>query len=361
MTRELIVHGQNSCYVIPPEHMAASGQPHMQYLEQQVASSKTLEAGTYTIKITEGWYSYSGQKNQGEPLVVLWLFGHDEQPFVNLNTGVEVGTTWTTLNGFKDELKIQVKPNNKVTVCALFFDVEGQTSNSGEVKLAITNDSGVSQGILQVKPNNLWKLNAAKLAEIKQENFNYISLPKGEYKITIKSGEISYWGDQKKFSLEPWALLWIKGGKFIPEYPKQDSTYAVSESWCSLNGRGEQKDKITLKVLEDTTITGLFFDTLKEDNQGEIVLQIEEVALPKPEEVEAKSPVSPVLTKFPSWTWDSFPRSSADIVCVAPVRTIVRREEEITIIRRVRKVEEIDASPACPTNTTQVSSSEIEG
>ncbi len=42
------------------------------------------------------------------------------------------------------------------------------------------------------------------------------------------------------------------------------------------------------------------------------------------------------------------------IVCVAPVRTVVRREEEITLIRRVRKVEEIDASPACPVNTTQI-------
>ncbi len=357
MARELTIHGKKSCYVIPPEHMAASGQPNMQYLEQQVASSKTLEAGTYTIKITEGWYSYSGQKNQGEPLVVLWLFGHDEQGFVNLNTGVEVGTTWTTLNGFKDELKIQVKPNNKVTVCALFFDVEDQTSNSGEVKLAITDASGVQQGILEVKPNNCWKLNSSKLAEIKKENFNYISLPKGEYKITIKSGEISYWGDNKKFSLEPWALLWIKGGKFIPEYPKQDNTYAVSESWCSLNGRGEQKDKITLKVLEDTTITGLFFDTLKEDNKGKIVLQIEEVALQKPEEIN-KAISTP--TQLVSWTWDSFSRSSADIVCVAPVRTIVRREEEITIIRKVRKVEEIDVSPACPVNTTQVPSSQLE-
>lgn len=357
MVRELIVHGQNNCYVIPPEHMAASGQPNMQYLEQQVASSKTLDAGTYTLKIVEGWYSYSGQQNQGEPLVILWLFGHDEQSFVNLNTGVEVGTTWTTLNGFKDELKIQVKPNNKVTVCALFFDVEGQANNSGNVKLAITNAMGVSQGILEVKPNNRWQLNATSLAAIKQEDYNFIKLPAGEYKITIKSGEISYWGDNKKFSLEPWALLWIKGGKFIPEYPKQDSTYAVSESWCSLNGRGEQKDKITLKVLEETTVTGLFFDTLKEDNQGQIVLQIEEVALPKP---KLDSKPTPPPTTLMSWTWDSFPRSGADIVCVAPVRTIVRREEEITIIRKVRKVEEIDASPACPANTTQVPQSQLD-
>ena len=48
------------------------------------------------------------------------------------------------------------------------------------------------------------------------------------------------------------------------------------------------------------------------------------------------------------------------IVCVAPVRTIVRREEEIVIVRRVRKVEEIDVSPACPVNSTQVTSVEKE-
>jgi hypothetical protein len=56
-----------------------------------------------------------------------------------------------------------------------------------------------------------------------------------------------------------------------------------------------------------------------------------------------------------SLSFDSFGRNPGnDIVCVAPVRTIVRREEEIVLIRRVRKVEEIDASPACPVNTIQV-------
>jgi hypothetical protein len=56
-------------------------------------------------------------------------------------------------------------------------------------------------------------------------------------------------------------------------------------------------------------------------------------------------------------SFDSFPRNpDTDIVCVAPIRTIVRREEEIVLIRRVRKVEEYDASLACPvtTTTTQV-------
>jgi len=48
-------------------------------------------------------------------------------------------------------------------------------------------------------------------------------------------------------------------------------------------------------------------------------------------------------------SFDSFDRDrNRDIVCVAPVRTIVRREEEVLLIRRVRKVEEVDAGPACP-------------
>jgi hypothetical protein len=48
-------------------------------------------------------------------------------------------------------------------------------------------------------------------------------------------------------------------------------------------------------------------------------------------------------------TFDSFPRDPhRDIVCVAPVRTIVRREEEILLLRRIRKVEDIDVGLACP-------------
>lgn len=63
-----------------------------------------------------------------------------------------------------------------------------------------------------------------------------------------------------------------------------------------------------------------------------------------------------VLSNLDALSFDSFDRNSQmDIVCVAPVRTIVRREEEIVLVRKVRKVEEIDASPACPVSTTQVS------
>ena len=66
-------------------------------------------------------------------------------------------------------------------------------------------------------------------------------------------------------------------------------------------------------------------------------------------------PQQPVSVNLQNISFDSFERNpQQDIVCVAPVRTIIRREEEITLIRKVRKVEQIDVSPACPTNTTQV-------
>lgn len=53
-------------------------------------------------------------------------------------------------------------------------------------------------------------------------------------------------------------------------------------------------------------------------------------------------------------SFDSFDRDpSRDIVCVAPVRTVIRREEEILLTRRIRKVEDIDAGPACPVTQRQ--------
>ncbi len=45
-----------------------------------------------------------------------------------------------------------------------------------------------------------------------------------------------------------------------------------------------------------------------------------------------------------SENFDSFaPNLQTDIVCVAPIRTIVRGDDEIVLIRKVRKVEETDS------------------
>jgi hypothetical protein len=58
-----------------------------------------------------------------------------------------------------------------------------------------------------------------------------------------------------------------------------------------------------------------------------------------------------------SLSFDSFGRDARrDVVCLAPIRTVIRREEEITLVRKVRKVEEIDAGLSCPATSATMSS-----
>jgi hypothetical protein len=70
---------------------------------------------------------------------------------------------------------------------------------------------------------------------------------------------------------------------------------------------------------------------------------------------DQNSASSMILSNIDDLSWDQLeslsPRTRGDILCFSPIRTVVRREEEIVLIRRVRKVEEVDASPACPINT----------
>ena len=253
--KTLTIDSQASCYVIDSGKMDGE-------LQSKTAKSITLEHGEYSIKIEKGGYNYSSGTEQGEPLVILWIYGHDNAPFINRNTGLEVGTTWTTLNGYNDVLTLEIQHDQKATVCALFLDIDARQSPGGEVEVSFTQIPTAVQKRLTVNSkNNCWKLNQSQLKNIKRENFNFIDLEPGEYQIKIQEGNISYWQDQQqKFKLEPWAMLWMNGGKVITKYPEQDEKFAVSESWCSLNG---YDDKINLKVLEKTTLFGLFFDTLK--------------------------------------------------------------------------------------------------
>jgi hypothetical protein len=64
-----------------------------------------------------------------------------------------------------------------------------------------------------------------------------------------------------------------------------------------------------------------------------------------------------VPTDISALSFDSFGRdASRDVVCLAPIRTVIRREEEITLVRKVRKVEEIDAGLSCPATSATLSS-----
>ncbi len=257
----LTIDTQKNCYVIDP-----SG---MNHLQQSVSSSITLEKGTFDLKIASGRYSYDANKTDGEPLVVLWIYGANGSTFINKNSGTETGATWTTLNGYADKLQLEVK--ERAVVCALFFDLYA-SDNKGEVKLLITsnNASVTPQEITVDSQRNCYLLDEKILASIKQAE-NFIELEPGNYKFKIRESNATYWSSQQKFQLEPWALLWIKQGKFVCKL----TGIEVEESWCSLNGL---QDEFILEVKEKTTVLGFFFDTVKEDNKGQVVLEVNTVS-----------------------------------------------------------------------------------
>ncbi|KAF3888575.1 MULTISPECIES: hypothetical protein [Nostocales] len=259
----LTIDTKNNCYVIDANQM--------NNLQQHVASSFTFDKGTFDIKITGGRYSYAKAKTEGEPFVLLWIYGVDGSTFINKNTGFEVGATWTTLNGYSDRLKLEVK--ERAVLCALFFDLNN-TDNSGTIDLLITsNKPFFNPHTLKVdSKRNCYVLDESHLSSLKQSGSNVVELNPGNYRIKIREGNASYWSDNKKFNIEPWALIWVQGGKFVTKL----TGIEVAETWCSLNGL---KDEVIIEVKEKTTLTGLFFDTFKEDNEGQIVLAIEPVSV----------------------------------------------------------------------------------
>ena len=116
----LTIDTKNNCYVIDSGAMDG--------LQENVASKVTLEQGSYEIQIASGRHSYSSNDELGEPNVLLWIYGADGSTFVNQETGVETGATWTTLNGYDQKLRLEVK--QQAVVCALFFKVGDQENLS---------------------------------------------------------------------------------------------------------------------------------------------------------------------------------------------------------------------------------------
>lgn len=100
-----------------------------------------------------------------------------------------------------------------------------------------------------------------------QTTANSIQLEPGTYVIRIEKGAFSHWNENQRFLPEPWVLLWIYGGTVI----NKKTNVKVGATWSSLNG---YDDALTLDVLEPTTLCGLFFDTYKADNAGEVTLSI---------------------------------------------------------------------------------------
>ncbi|MEM7771073.1 MAG: hypothetical protein AAGA75_15365 [Cyanobacteria bacterium P01_E01_bin.6] len=113
---------------------------------------------------------------------------------------------------------------------------------------------------------NCYVLDEQRLAAL-QTTANSTQLDPGTYIIRIEKGAFSYWTENQQFSPEPWVLLWIYGGIVI----NKKTNSKVGTTWSSLNG---YDDALTLDVLETATLCGLFFDTYKADNAGEITLSI---------------------------------------------------------------------------------------
>ncbi|MEA5507320.1 hypothetical protein VB735_30345 [Halotia wernerae UHCC 0503] len=258
----LTIDTKNNCYVIDADQM--------NNLQQSVAASFTFDQGTFDIKINDGRYSYAKSETEGEPFVLLWIYGVNGSTFINKNTGFEVGATWTTLNGYNDSLKLEVK--EKVVLNALFFDVNN-TNNSGLINLSITsNKPFFNPQILTIdSKRNCYVLDENYLSNLKQPGVNFVELNPGNYRLKIREGNANYWSDNQKFNIEPWALILVKGGKVITKL----TGIEVAQTWASLNGL---KDEVVLEVKEKTTLTGLFFDTYNEDNEGQIILAIEPIS-----------------------------------------------------------------------------------
>ncbi len=120
---ELKVHSQQHCCLLSPEQMR---------IIEETSVSTTLERGTNIVKIREGAFNYyPGSGHAGEPLVLLWIYGGK---IINQKTEVEVGATWSTLNGYDDSLVLEVI--EPATLCAFFFDTHPD-DNEGEILLSI--------------------------------------------------------------------------------------------------------------------------------------------------------------------------------------------------------------------------------
>jgi hypothetical protein len=252
---DVIVHSQRNCLRISPASMSR--------LQTEISVSRLLQPGLYSIKLKSGAFDYqidSGYK--GEPLVLLWIYGGK---VVNQKTGVEVGATWSSLNGYGDTLMLRVI--EPATLCGFFFDTY-LDDNEGAVIVAVES-TNYSEELTVHSKHNCYFIDPETMRQLEQETSVSLSLSSGTHIIRIKSGAFGYrteFGHQG----EPIVLLWIYGGKVV----NRKTGVEVAATWISLNG---YSDMLTLEVREPATVCAFFFDTYLEDNTGEITLSLTRV------------------------------------------------------------------------------------
>jgi phosphate transport system substrate-binding protein len=113
---ELKVHSKDNCFTLTPEQMS--------YLQNNVAVSVALDKGLKLVKLRTSDYNYPAETER-EATVMLWIHGGR---FVNQSTGIEVESTWTSLQGYDDVLVLDVKEDT--TLRAFFFNTQIQPSGN---------------------------------------------------------------------------------------------------------------------------------------------------------------------------------------------------------------------------------------
>ncbi|MBD1915438.1 MULTISPECIES: substrate-binding domain-containing protein [Cyanophyceae] len=103
----------------------------MQYLQDQVAATYSLDPGSYILRIKAGTFNYGNDTQPGEPWVLLWIYGGRVS---NLKTGVWVNGTWSTLNGYADTLSLEV--DEPAQLCAFFIDTFPE-NNTNAIRLSV--------------------------------------------------------------------------------------------------------------------------------------------------------------------------------------------------------------------------------
>ena len=122
---EIKVHSKHNCYRLSPEQMKAI---------EENGASVNLKAGTNHVKLQAGDTPYvTGIGDRAEPWVLIWIYGGK---VINKKTNVEVAATWASLNGYDDDLVLDVI--EPATLCALLFDTS-TGNHGGELTLSVTN------------------------------------------------------------------------------------------------------------------------------------------------------------------------------------------------------------------------------
>lgn len=253
-SEELTVHSQRNCLYIAPEAMTK--------LQQETSVSRVLYPGTYTISLKSGAFDYQIESGHpGEPWVLLWFYGGK---IVNHQTGVEVGATWTSLNGLDDAVTIDVR--EPVTLCAFFLDTY-LDDNEGEVTITV-DGADYATDLVVHSQRNCFYIDPNSMKQLEQIAVSKRLQP-GTYDITLKDGAFSYRTESGSHG-EPLVLLWIYGGQVT----NHQTGVTVGATWSSLNGYG---DTLTLSVQEPATLCAFFYDTYLEDNEGEVTIALSKV------------------------------------------------------------------------------------